>query len=212
MKKILFGWLLLFAAGTATAQNIRTDTIAPADSVQFLAVHFLYGSKPAKGFHASESRRFGGIHGGHVYLQTGDTIFSFRPNHFPVHIFAHQHKRQSSYVIQNLSEFAADTSGNKVLTILLPVNDSAEHVLCRLRKKYQRATPYDYAFFGMRCAASAYEVLARAGLVKMHSHFWDICLNFYPKPLRKRLIRRAERNGYKMIRKPGRSSRKWEKD
>lgn len=212
MKKILFWCLLLLSARITTAQNVQADTISRADSARFLAVHFLYGSKPAKGFRLVEPKLFGGIHGGHVYLQTGDTIFSFRPNHFPVHIFAHRKKRQSRYVIQNLSDFAADTAGYKVTTIWLPVNDSIETVLYRMRKNYRSQTPYDYAFFGMRCAASAYEVLARAGLVKKHSHFWDICLNFYPKPLRKRLLKRAERNGYKIIRKAGRPSRKWEKD
>jgi hypothetical protein len=34
----------------------------------FVKVHFVYGSKPKSAFKKIEAKQFGGIHGGHVYL------------------------------------------------------------------------------------------------------------------------------------------------
>lgn len=81
-----------------------------------------------------------------------------------------------------------------------------------MRKKYLEKSPYDYAFFGMRCASAAYDVLGQLEIVKPHSNFSTVCKNFYPKKLRKKLLRLAKHNSWKITRKPGRPSRKWEKE
>ncbi len=177
-----------------------------------VTIHFVYGSKPARGHKDTEHHYFGGIHGGHVYLQLDSMLFSFLPGTFPVHIFAHGKKRQSLYAAHALTDFASDTVGAKVTSITYPLSDSQYVELNTVRQEYIHETPYDYAFFGMRCAAAAYDVLGHAGLVKKKGNFRNVCTNFYPKPMRKRMLKHAQQHGLKVVTKEGRASRKWEKD
>lgn len=177
-----------------------------------VTIHFYYGSKPARGYKGSESKYFGGIHGGHVSLQIDSTIFSFVPAHFPVHIFAHKGKRQSAYVTESAAGFFRDTAGCKFTSITFPVSDSQYTAIQKLKTGYLASTPYDYAFFGMRCAAAAYDVLGQAGIVKKRCNFANVFVNFYPKPMRKRLIKRAKKENLEMVQHGGRLSRRWEKD
>ena len=64
----------------------------------------------------------------------------------------------------------------------------------------------------MRCAAAAYDVLAQVGVVKKRSKFGNVFANFYPKLMRKRMLRDATEKGLKVVRRQGRASRKWKKD
>lgn len=196
----------------AIKKNDAETNLLPDSSKKFVTIHFYYGSKPAKGYKHTESHHFGGIHGGHVFLEIDSTIFSFLPAAYPVHIFAHKRKKQSLYAIEYLPAFLADTAGCKFTSIRFPVNANQYKTILELKTGYYEETPYDYAFFGMRCAAAAYDVLGQAGVVKKRSNFWNVCFNFYPKPMRKRMIRRAKKEGLLIIQHDGRKSRKWEKD
>lgn len=187
--------------------SLRTDSLQKS-----ITVHFYYGSKPARGYKKTESHYFGGIHGGHVSLQIDSTVFSFVPAGMPVHIFAHRNKRQSTYISDQAASFLNDTDGCKFTSITFPISDSQYTVIQNLKTLYLDSTPYDYAFFGMRCAAAAYDVLGQAGVVKKRNNFTNVCRNFYPKRMRKRLIRRAKREQLQMVQHDGRKSRRWEKD
>jgi hypothetical protein len=178
-----------------------------------VTVHFLYGSKPAKGFKKTEARYFGGIHGGHVFLEFDSVIFSFMLlKDDRVHIFPHKKNKLSGYVIENYSQFASDTSGFKVTSITFNLTDSEYVNLKKIKQDYLSSTPYDYAFFGMRCAAAAYDVLSHADIVKKRSEFFNVFVNFYPKLMRKRMLKYARKNKLNVIMKKGRVGRKWEKD
>jgi hypothetical protein len=73
-------------------------------------------------------------------------------------------------------------------------------------------TPYDYAIFGMRCAAASYDVLTKIGLFKEYSNKKNVITHFYPKLLRKKILKWAEQNNYTILSNEGRNSRKWESD
>ncbi len=77
---------------------------------------------------------------------------------------------------------------------------------------FDKNAPYDYAFLGMRCAASAQDVLGQIGVVKKRKRLKNIYTTFYPKKLRKRLLKQATEKNYKIISHQGRPTRKWEKD
>lgn len=188
-------------------QSAATDSLSKS-----VTIHFYYGSKPARGYKDTETKYFGGIHGGHVFLQIDSTLFSFVPAGSPIHIFAHKRKRQSAYTTETAEQFYNDTAGGKFTSITFPVSDSQYAVIQNIKKQYLDSTPYDYAFFGMRCAAAAYDVLGQAGVVKKRSNFTNVCRNFYPKRMRKRFIKRAKKENLKMIQQNGRPGRKWEKD
>ena len=55
----------------------------------FIKVHFLYGSKPKKEYKKTESKWFGGIHGGHVEIEINDTVYGFGP-YKKFHYIAHK--------------------------------------------------------------------------------------------------------------------------
>ena len=54
-------------------------------------------------------------------------------------------------------------------------------------------------FFGMRCAAGAYDTLSKAEVCKCTFRFKIISKNFYPKRLRKKLLKRAKKESGKRI-------------
>jgi hypothetical protein len=64
----------------------------------------------------------------------------------------------------------------------------------------------------MRCAAASYDVLSQIGLFKPKSKNWMVNRIFYPRRLRKRMLKMAAEKGYKSHKQPGRKTRKWEKD
>ncbi len=184
-----------------------------SDSVQakFITVHFLYGSKPAPGYKSSERKMFGGIHGGHVSIQVDSEIFSFRPKD-GWHIISHHKHIVGGYVREDVDKWIKDTIGRQYTSIRFPVSDSQYLQLKNIEKNYSISCPYDYAFLGMRCASAASDVLSEIGILKSRSNFGHIRKNFYPKRLRRKLLRIAKRNQLQIIRHSGRNSRKWERE
>lgn len=199
MKKLVVLFLLLpcFAAGQ--------------DSLLTIKVHFLYGSKPAKGHRKTETRWFGGMHGGHVTLQMGDSVIGFNP-FFKYHIFPHKKKKSSAWVLQTHDEFVRDTFKHKYTSVEIPVTEAQYLQLKMTANGYLEKTPYDYAFLGMRCAAATYDLLGQIGVVKEYSKFRNVFSNFYPKLLRKKIFNLTLENNYKITFHNGTHTRKWEKD
>ncbi|MBC7864122.1 MAG: hypothetical protein IAF38_14190 [Bacteroidia bacterium] len=220
MKKLLFIALLFcFYGKTSAIQKISTeskDTVNLKDKTHFIKVHFLYGSKPKKKFKATESKWFGGILGGHVGIEKdSNVVFNFVPSG-SFHVFAKKKERHSSFTTHSPNSFwtimGSHHDSVKKLTVLVPISARQGLLFDSLSKAYREQTPYDYAFFGMRCGAAAYDVLARIGVMKKFRYRKTHRKIFYPKRLRKRLIKKAKRNGWKMIRNEGSERRKWERD
>lgn len=176
-----------------------------------IKVYFLYGSKPAAGFSSSEKHLFGGLHGGHVSIGIDSIVYGF--HHLPgLHIFPYHHHLDGVIQCQSLELFQKDTISNQYVTFTIPVTDLQFNRIKEIYKTYVLNTPYDYAFFGMRCTASAYDVLCKIGLFPVKSRFAIIRSNFYPKMLRKKMYTLCACKHYPISFKKGRSSRKWEKD
>jgi hypothetical protein len=183
-----------------------------ADTTHTMKVVFLYGSKPKFKHRKIEKHYFGGIHGGHVSIQVDDYDYGFEPlSTKGVHIFAKK-KRASRFAarcLNNQSRYAGDT---KTATIIIPITHKQYSELNKINKCYCDTTPFDYAFFGMRCASTAQDILSQIGIVKKKKRFNNIVTTFYPKKLRKRLFKLAKKNNYTITRTEGRPSRKWERD
>jgi hypothetical protein len=202
--KILFLFVFLFGSNFSFAQK-------DSSSQKTITVHFLYGSKPAHGFKNTEKKMFGGIHGGHVSMEIDSVVFSFTPK-YGWHIFSRHHHIEGGYILESLESFRKDSVGDKYTSIRIPLTDSQYAHLAAIEKKFLAESPYDYAFFGMRCASAAADVLSQLGILKQRSNFGDICKNFYPKRLRRKLLRYAKVHKLEVVKHPGRKSRKWEKD
>ena len=183
----------------------------PAQDSTYIKVHFWYGSKPARGFKNTESKYFGGLHGGHVTIQFGDTTIGFSPKK-GARVFAKKSHSNGMHHIEQPLQFSFDSTDDRQSTIFIPVHKNDIPLLKKLAESYLETTPYDYALFGMRCASSAHEFLSVAGIFKERSKLFSVFYNFYPKKLRKRLYDIAFENGYKIIYQDGRKERKWEGD
>ncbi|MBL7732091.1 MAG: hypothetical protein JNM88_12995 [Chitinophagaceae bacterium] len=177
-------------------------------NAQVLKLHFLYGSKPAKGYKATESKHFGGIKGGHVNIELNGKVLDFLPGNCP--IFPENKNPTGGFRLNGSIYW--DTASTRWATIVIPISAEKEKQLETLFNELSQKTPYDYAVFGMRCAAATYDVLSEAGLVKKLSNSNNIIRNFYPKLLRKRMMKWAEKNNYTIISHEGKPSRKWESD
>jgi hypothetical protein len=192
--------LIVFLSIELRAQN----------SNQSIKVHFFYGSKPKFKYRHVEERRFGGLHGGHVSMQIGDTVFSFLFTG-RAHIFAHKRDMTGVWVNQNLHQWVNDTVKGKYVSFTVPLNNSQYQTFKKVQSSYCSTVPYDYAFLGMRCASSTYDVFAQMGFFKHRSRMSMITEIFYPKLLRKKFFRMAEKNHWKIEKHEGSPRRKWER-
>ncbi len=182
-----------------------------AQDTTFIKVHFWYGSKPAKGFKKTEGKYFGGIHGGHVTVEIGDSTYGFSLRS-GARIFAHSSHSNGVFHLEDPLEYTFDSTADKQTTVIIPITQEEIHDLRIHVKNYLKEAPYDYAFFGMRCAASAHDLLSVAGIFKKRTKFFSIFYNFYPKKLRKRVLDKAYENKWEIIHQEGRKERKWEND
>lgn len=174
-------------------------------------VYFLYGSKPAHHHKKDELKLFGGLHGGHVSIGIDTVVNGFNYNN-DFHIFPRKRNINAKFVSEGITSFKQDSISRKYTTFQITLADSQYYKLKTIYKNYLAKTPYDYAFFGMRCAASTYEILSQLGILKIKSKCCNIFSNFYPKLLRRKMFKLAKKYNYKITKQAGRASRKWEQD
>lgn len=182
----------------------------------YLKVHFLYGSKPLKKYKETEPRWFGGVWGGHVGIE-GDSnnIIDFLPmGHF--HWFAKKNDRHSTFAVHSPENFYAILGGNpdsvKKAIVYIPVTGQQKAKFDSIATAYLKQTPYDYALFGMRCAAAAYDILGKLSTVTNYSYSRTYKKIFYPRKLRKLLFREASEHSWRIVANNGSAKRKWDKD
>ena len=190
-------------------------TLSHAQDSLCIKVQFLYGSKPLKKYKNTEEKWFGGIPGGHVGIEgdngqfysfeiTGkNKIFNGKPDN-------------SAYKLVTGEEFwsvmKTKEDSLKKATIIIPITEHQKKKFDSITTDYVKQVPYGYAVFGMRCASSTYEILAQMGILPQYSHFKTCMKIFYPRRLRKRLLSKAEKNNWDVLRQQGTPKRKWEKD
>jgi hypothetical protein len=197
--------LICFAYSRAYSQ----DTV-------FLKVHFLYGSKPLQQYKDTERKWFGGKLGGHVGIEgDSDRIVNFlKKGKF--HWFAKKTNKHSRYAIHTVKQFYSLFQYNpdsvKKAIIYIPVTPGQKQQFDSVTAAYLKETPYDYAFIGMRCSAAAYDILGQLNIFPHYSYRKTYRKIFYPKKLRKRLLKKAASNCWLVVRQNGSTKRKWEQD
>jgi len=174
------------------------------DSIKVL---FLYGSKPNT---KDEPKMFGGIHGGHVSIQYKSGYASFIP-HNGFHYYAKK-KKYSKWVIEKENSFVFDTTDSRYLILTIPISTQQKNAIDSILTQRLESTQYDYAFIGMRCASAAYEVLSTANIYPKISLGRMKMKYFYPKLLRKKMLKKAKVKHWKFIFRKGKGTRQWEKD
>jgi len=204
-KSILLAIIVLLFSVSVGAQETR-----------FLPVHFLYGSRPLQKYKFMEKKWFGGKLGGHVGIEIDTNKIMNFVHRGTFHLVSSKQNKHGNYIVSSYSHFnsilGGDSNKVKTLTIFIPVNPQQQLKLDSLSKEYLNCSPYDYALLGMRCGAASYEVLAQLGILPQYSRSKTALKVFYPKILRKQLLRKAEENGWQMVRQDGSERRAWETD
>lgn len=175
-----------------------------------LCVYFIYGSKPKT---AEETSWFGGKLGGHVGLGIHpDTVYHFNPGG-KVRAFGKKGETGRWFLSTKdefLCTFGCDS--DKVLMVYIPVDHATISAVRESGNQFVINPTYPYAFFGMRCTAACYHLLSIGGITQPRSNRAMIRKNFYPRKLRKRLLKLATQNGWKTVLIEGRDTRKWDHD
>jgi len=204
-KSILLAIIVLLFSVSVGAQETR-----------FLPVHFLYGSRPLQKYKFMEKKWFGGKLGGHVGIEIDTNKIMNFVHRGTFHLVSSKQNKHGNYIVSSYSHFNSILGGDsdkvKTLTIFIPVNPQQQMKLDSLSKEYLSNSPYDYALLGMRCGAASYEVLAQLGILPQYSRSRTALKVFYPKILRKQLLRKAEENGLQMVMHDRSDGRDWETD
>ena len=203
--RFVFTTIFTFLLFSAVSQN----TI-------LLKVHFLYGSKPQKAYKKTEHKWFGGVLGGHVGIECDSGKVLDFIHHGKFHIFSKSRNRSSMYAEHNSKSFYEILGGKsdsvKRAVVCIPITKEQKQLFDSLETVYLRQTPYDYAFFGMRCGAAAYEILGQLNILPSYSTKKTFREIFYPKKLRERLFKKAIKNNWAILKQDGSPKRKWERD
>jgi hypothetical protein len=181
----------------------------------YLKVHFLYGSKPLKEF-KTELKWFGGLLGGHVGIEgDSDKVLNFMPIG-TFHVFAKNEDKHAIFLESSVNNFYRYLGGKpddmKKTIVYIPISIQQKYKFDSIALAYLKTTPYDYALFGMRCGAATYDILGQLNILPNYGYSKILRTIIYPKKLRKRLLEKAIKNNWKIIKQAGSSRRKWEKD
>jgi len=198
------------------AMLLFIGTIHAANDSVYIRVHFLHGSKPKKKYRHIEDRWFGGVLGGHAGIEyEPNKIINFRPKG-RFHILSKPGLINSRFSIEDTIAFyeilggKSDSVKKTIITIKISAEQKAR--LDSIVKAYTEKCPYDYAFFGMRCGAAAYDILARTGIVYQYSFKKTWRKIFYPRKLRRRLEFEAANRHFTVRKCKGSIRRIWEND
>jgi hypothetical protein len=190
-------------------------TISYCQDTSCIKVQFLYGSKPHKKYKDTEQKWFGGIPGGHVGIE-GDSGKFYSFEIIGKNKIFNGKRDNSAYKLVTEEEFwnvmKTREDSLKKATIIIPITEVQKNKFDSITTDYLKQVPYCYAVFGMRCASSTYEILAQMDILPEYSHFKTYMKIFYPRRLRKRLLSKAEKNNWNVLRQQGTPKRKWEKD
>ena len=151
------------------------------DTTYSIKINFLYGSRPAKGHRHDESKLFGGIKGGHVNIEAGGRVLDFTPGNNP--LLPHNKKPSGGFSINSSVTWDDD---DKWKTVIVPVTPEQYFALQIIFDSVATKTPYDYAIFGMRCAAASYDVLSKIGLFTEYPIKRNIATHFLSQAFKKK--------------------------
>lgn len=183
--------------------------VSAQDSL-FAIVHVIYGSKPIAD---NETKWFGGILGGHVGLEIApNKVVHFNPGG-KVRALGKE-SEPGTYAISTVEQFYCTFGCDTVkrMEVRIPITTAQARSLDSISTIYYDAPPYPYAFFGMRCTAACYHLLSWADVYPDYRKGKMVRKFFYPRRLRKRLIRTAKKKDWEIRYTEGRSTRKWDHD
>jgi hypothetical protein len=209
---------------------------APPDSPYTIRILCLYGSVPAKGYWKVEPYHgphnlinyTAKLHGGHIGIEFApEKVLSFQPLSYgglaaSGHLIPNFRKRNFNSCFRTvtvnrmwscLGNYYNNIDSLRRAVFVIPVTATQHKTIDSLVNRYLNQTPYDYAFLGMRCASSSYDVLQTAGILPKTDLTWYNV--FTTQEFRYLLYQEYLHNrdkGWQVYTSKGSISRKWEKD
>ena len=175
-------------------------------------IHFMHGSYPKKDC-IDQRKSVGGLLGGHIEIEIEGLVYGFEfGNRQKIHVFPRKTPRSfnSKCTVKQKADWLQETKYDRITTIVIPIDASKKRQLIDQFQSDHLQAPYDYAFFGMRCASYTYESMANAGIMTKKPGVAYILNAFYPRQLRKKMLRWAKYNGIGVEYKEGIGCRVWE--
>lgn len=185
------------------------------EKIKKTILHFLHGSVSKKRYKHDEYSIRGGLLGGHIYIQINSHIYSFEPRYNDdFHIFPRKNPYAFNSNLKKIKyeDWINHIESKKMTSIEIPLNEAMHSYLKNLLKQYKLKTPFDYAFFGMRCASFTHYLLSKINIFSSTGWLQSIVLFPYPRKLRKELIKKAKLNSWKIYKISGSGTRTWEND
>ena len=174
-------------------------------------LHFRYGSTPLKDF-PEEKKVFGGMLGGHVFIEINHIFYGFERGDEKSHHLFPRKRYNAVFKKETLEYFKDSEKFNQLVSFEIKLNPDQELKLYSIVEEYHKNVPYDYALFGMRCAAATYHILSQIEFFPKASKLRSFFLMPYPAFLRKRMFKIARQSNWEIKTQSGSEKRKWEMD
>jgi hypothetical protein len=177
-----------------------------------LVVRIAHGSRPHPQHRDTEKHWLGGMYGGHVVIELDSFAYGFNFRSQRVHIFPRKNesRRKGVFEKDNAAALLHGWRNLEMTSVYVPLNDSAYTALKQQLETLHKHPDFDYAFLGMRCASTAYMLLSKVGVFEPSGKFKSMRKAFHPKALRKRLLKSAHQNNYRVVVQQGSKTRIWE--
>ena len=201
--------VICFAMSSA---KTKTDLInfKKTDAVRDnkILVHFIHGSVPQKNC-SYKKQRLGGHLGGHIEIESKGFVYGFLYDTLPINYIS-KSKFNSKFEKRSVKEWNELVKNDKITTIEIPTSIEESKKLDNLLNIHFSKTPYDYSFFGQRCTSSTAEILSDAGIINKFSNKEAVIAFYYPKLLRRTMLKYADKNKLKVNNKKGIECHDWE--
>jgi hypothetical protein len=186
---LIIAFLIVFKCLLMRIENKIINNYSKAINVQkdTAIIHFIHGSIAREGC-IYPRKRLGGLLGGHVEIELNGQVYGFRLKTLPVHIFVNNDDFNSKFEVNTTEAWLKRTEYEKITSIYFPINEAQKSKLNTIMSTYLIKSPYDYAFFGKRCASSTAEILSQSGIISPLSNIEIMTAFISPRPLRNTLL------------------------
>jgi hypothetical protein len=151
-------------------------------------LHCIHGSVSRAWWKKDPRPRVGGLLGGHVVIECGNDICHFDNKKMPTRLWYSDRPDNSFVVVEDVEYWKSRTQNDQITSYVIAVTDAEYQLLGDFIGRFKTGelpTPYNYAFFGYRCYAFAFDILSRVGIVNIKSKFLHILYGFIPPIARK---------------------------
>ncbi|MEO1654449.1 MAG: hypothetical protein AAFU64_12960 [Bacteroidota bacterium] len=156
----------------------------------------------------------GGLKGGHVEVHINGQVYGFtdRPQAKVPHFFAHNQKKSNGLFLKiSEADWQTKNKTSQITFFKFPLRLGQRDSLQQQYEANIQASPYDFALFGMRCASSAYDMLAQFGILEKRSRRKTVMGIFHPRAFRKEVRPWMQEKGYSIEIQTGIEEKQWDK-